>query len=264
MKLPRRRRFNPIWIAWVVVGLTLYWSWTGAEMSFSKLLAGFPSMVDFVRRMFPPDFSDWRIYAGAAVETVQIALVGTCLAALFAFPLSFLAARTTNAIPWLYQITRLLFDICRGVSEIIWGLLFVATVGLGPSAGALALAVHELGALGRYFSEAIEGVPVSIVEAARSAGASKVQTIFRVIVPAIRPYLVGYLLYYLEHGIRAASVLGLVGAGGIGFLLETRISLFRYQEVAAILVVITILVIGSDRLSALVRRQMLGEQAFQS
>lgn len=233
-------------------------------MSLSKLLAGFPSMVDFVQRMLPPDFSDWQIYTRAAIETVQIALVGTCLAALLAFPLSFLAARNIDTIPWLYQITRFLFDACRGVSEIIWGLLFVATVGLGPSAGVLALTVHELGALGRYFSETIESVPPTIIEAAESVGATKVQTIARVIVPGIKPYLIGYLFYYLEHGIRAASVLGLVGAGGIGFLLETRISLFRYREVSAILIIVMILVISSDRLSAAVRRRLLGERVFRS
>jgi phosphonate transport system permease protein len=259
-----RRRSPWAWLGWIVVSLALYWAWTGTEISLLKLLQGLPAMGDFVRRMLPPDFSDWSLYLRAAAETAQIAVLGTFLAALLAWPLSFLAARNMNPLPWLYQATRLFFDVCRGISEIIWGLLFVATVGLGPAAGVLALAVHELGALGRYFSESIEGVTPGVVEAAQSAGATRLQIVSRVVMPEIKPYLLGYLFYYLEHGIRAASVLGLVGAGGIGFLLETRISLFRYHEVAAILMVVTALVIASDRLSAAARRRVLGERSFRS
>ena len=264
MKTPLSKRSGFAWGYWVLAVLVLYWAWSGTGIRFCELLKGIPSTLDFIQRMLPPDFTDWKVYVRAALETVQIAILGTSLAALIALPLSFLAARNITSVLWVYQSTRLLFDLCRGISEIIWGLLFVAAVGLGPPAGVLALAIHELGALGRYFSESIESTPVTIIEAAVSAGATKPQVIARVIIPEMKPYLIGYLLYYFEHGIRAASILGLVGAGGIGFLLETRISLFLYREVAAILTTIIILVVISDRLSAIARQRIIGERAFRS
>jgi phosphonate transport system permease protein len=180
-------------------------------------------------------------------------MVGTILAAVMALPLSFFGARNIVGSKLLCNLIRFIFDLCRGISEIVLGLLFVTIVGLGPFAGVMALAVHELGALGRYFSEAIENIPPHILDIGKSSGAHKLQIISRILIPELRPILIGYVLYYFEHSVRAATVLGLVGAGGIGLLLLVKVKLFLYREVAAILIVIILLVVASDRISFLLR-----------
>jgi phosphonate transport system permease protein len=252
------------WLFRVVAVVVLWWAASGSEVSLSAFADGVPQAADFLQRLFPPDFSNWKVYYRAARETLQMAIVGTSLAAAFAFPVSFVAARNVTPSLWVYQIVRLWFDVCRGIPEIVWGLLFVVIVGLGPFAGVLALAVHEFGALGRYFSETVENVSPITIEAAESSGAKPVQIVARVIFPEIKPYFVGYIFYYFEHSIRSATVLGLVGAGGLGLILETRIKLFQYHEVAALLIIILIMVSASDRLSSIVRRRILGERYFES
>jgi phosphonate transport system permease protein len=251
-------------LAWAMGAIVLLWAWLGSDMSLAKLVQGAPHALDFVKRMFPPDYTDGVIYLRAAGETLQIAVVGTCLATILAFPLSFLAARNIHASRPVYLLTRLFFDLCRGVSELIWGLLLVAAVGLGPLAGVLALTIHEVGALGRYFSELIENVHSEVLEAPRSAGASALQTITRSIVPEVKPYIATYVFYYFEHSIRSATVLGFVGAGGIGLILETRMKLFQFQKVTAVLSIILAMVVISDWISAVIRRQMIGKHHFQS
>lgn len=243
----------------VVLLVVIVWAFSGVGINFRDFIDGFPNAAKFVSRMIPPDFTNWRLFLGAALETIQMAVVGTCLAGILAFPLSFFGAKNINSNPWLYHLTRFLFDICRGISEIIWGLLFVSVVGLGPFAGILALTVHNTGALGRYFSETVESILPAILDAPKLAGATKAQTVFRMIVPEIRLRFIGYIFYYFEHGLRAATILGLVGAGGIGFLLETRISLFRYREVSALLIILLVIIVGVDRLSAIIRQNALSE-----
>lgn len=171
--------------------------------------------------------------------------------------LSFLAAR--NIMPYrpVYQATRTLFDACRGINEIVWALIFVSMVGLGPFPGVLALTVHLLGALGKYFSETIESVNQDLVTAIAATGANRIQTVYYGIVPQVKPLFIGYTFYYLEHSFRAATILGLVGAGGIGIELITSIRLFKSQEVLTTLIVMVVTVTLIDRLSAFVRMRLI-------
>jgi phosphonate transport system permease protein len=214
-------------------------------------------MFDFVVNMFPPAFGRLDEYMGAVGETLQMAIMGTTFGAAIALPLSFLAARNVMPYRVVYQATRTLFDLCRGINEIVWALLFVAMVGLGPLAGVLALTVHLIGALGRYFSEAIEATNPELVTAIASTGANRFQTVYYGIVPQVRTLFIGYILYYLEHCFRAATVLGLVGAGGIGFELQVSMRLFKYHEVLTILIIMVLTVIMIDRLSAFVRMRFI-------
>jgi len=158
---------------------------------------------------------------------------------------------------FVYHSIRTIFDVCRGINEIVWGLVFVSMVGLGPFPGTLALSAHVTGALGRYFSEAIETVDPEVIKAILSTGASKVKVIIRGIIPQVKPLFINYSLYYLENNFRAATVLGLVGAGGIGMELITSMRLFRNREVLTILVIMVTMVVLIDRISAYIRKRIV-------
>lgn len=245
----------------IIIGLLIillyYWAISGTEVSLTNFFKGIPFMIDFIKRMFPPDTSNLFRFFLKAIETLQMAIVGSTIGALIAFPLSFLAARNVMRNKFIYHSVRTLFDILRGVNEIVWGLIFVSVVGLGPFPGVLALSAHVTGALGRYFSEAIESVNPNTIKALVSTGANKVQVIFRGILPEVKPSFINYSLYYLENNFRAATVLGLVGAGGIGMELLTSMKLFRSQEVLTILIIMVLMVMSIDRLSAYIRKKVL-------
>jgi len=241
----------------ILIVIIYIWAIRGSQTSPGEFVRGIPFMIDFVKRMFPPDFSILDKVIFRAGETVQIAIMGATFGALLAMPLSFFAARNVMPIKIIYHLMRTFFDICRGINEIVWALLFVSMVGLGPFPGVLALTIHVTGALGKYFSEAIENVDPEIINAIIATGANKIKTIFHGIVPQIKPLFIGYFFYYLEHNIRAATVLGLVGAGGIGIELITSLRLFKYREVSTIILVMVILVISVDRISAFIRNRVL-------
>lgn len=254
------KKFKLIIILLIIVSVIgmYWWAIEGVGFSVTQLIEGLPYMADFVRRMYPPDTKIIPIALKAAKETIQIAILGTTLAIFFAFPLGFLAAETMSCKPLIYNTFRAIANIFRGVSEMVWALLFVATVGLGPFPGVLALMVHSIGALTRFFSEAIDNIHEETISTMQSTGASRVQIIFQGIIPEVLPSFVGYILYYFEHNIRAATVLGIVGAGGIGFELLTSLKLFKYREVLTIVLVVLILITAVDKLSSLIRRKAIG------
>ena len=241
----------------ILIVIIYYWAISGTDTSIFNFVEGVPFMADFVSRMFPPDIDNLGRFLSKAVETLQMAIMGSTIGALFALPLSFLAARNVMPNRFVYHTIRSIFDVCRGINEIVWGLIFVSMVGLGPFPGVLALAVHVTGALGRYFSEAIETVDPEIVKAIISTGATKVQVIVRGIFPQVKPLFINYSLYYLENNFRAATVLGLVGAGGIGMELLTSMRLFKNQEVLTILIIMVVMVTIIDRISAYIRKKII-------
>lgn len=252
----KRKTFNLVLI--VFVPLIYWWVVKGTDFSLTEFVRGFPFMVDFLGRMFPPDFSILPRALTAAIETVQIAILGTTLATLFAFPIGFLAARNMTYKTSVYVFFRTVSNVCRGVSEIVWALLFVAMVGLGPFPGVLALTVHSIGALSKFFSEALENIHEETISALRTTGASRIQVIFQGIIPEVLPHFISYVLYYVEHNVRAATVLGVVGAGGIGFELLTSIKLFKYREVLTTILVMLVIITLVDRLSGSTRERIIG------
>lgn len=241
----------------ILIALIYWWAVSGTNSSLVDFIKGVPFMVDFIARMFPPDISNLGRFLSKAIETLQMAIVGSTLGALIALPLSFLAARNVMPNKFVYHAVRGIFDTCRGINEIVWGLIFVSMVGLGPFPGVLALTVHVTGALGRYFSESIETVDPEIIRSVISTGANKFQVIVRGIFPQVKPLFINYSLYYLENNFRAATVLGLVGAGGIGMELLTSMRLFRSQEVLTILIIMVLMVIAIDRFSAYIRKKIV-------
>jgi phosphonate transport system permease protein len=256
MKKIKEKKYGGFLVG-ILIAIVYVWAIKGTGVSLSGFIEGIPHMVDFIGRMFPPDLSNIGLYASKIGETLQMAIMGSTIGALIAFPLSFLAARNIVSNKFVYQGVRTIFDTFRGINEIVWGLIFVSMVGLGPFPGVLALTVHVIGALGRYFSEAIESVNPEIIRALISTGANKFQVIVRGILPEVKPSFINYALYYLENNFRAATVLGLVGAGGIGMELLTSLKLFRNKEVLTILIMMVMMVIAIDRLSAYVRNKIL-------
>ena len=242
----------------IAIGVfTIYfWAIKGTDTSIIGFVRGVPYLFDFICRLFPPDVSITGDVLMYIAETVQMAIVGATFGAAISLPLSFLAARNVVSNKIVYHAVRGFFDSLRGIHEMVWALIFVSMVGLGPFAGVLALTAHVIGALGRYFSEAIETVDPGVIEAITSTGASKAQVVIRGIFPEIKPLVLSYYLYYLEHNFRSATVLGLVGAGGIGMELIICLRLFKYHELSTILIFMIITITLLDRTSAYIRKKV--------
>ena len=231
----------------------LWWAALGAQVSFGELAKGLPWIGDFLSRMLPPNWAFVEKLITPAIETVQIALWGTLLAVILAVPVCFFAARnlTPNAV--VYQCTRQVFNVTRGVNEIILALVFVAAVGLGPFPGVLALAVHGAGMLGKFFAESIEEIDQGPIEALRSTGAGPIQTIVFGVLPQVVTAWIAVILYRFETNLRQATVLGMVGAGGIGFELVGSMKLFQYRDTATCIIVIIAMVMVADYVSTRLR-----------
>ena len=257
-----------VFILLVVIVYVLSFLETGTNPK--VFIEGLPMMGEFAASMFPPHFIDWDaayyynreadlpFLLDKAVETIQMAVVGTFLAVIFGFLLAMFAARNISPNVFVYQVARTICDSCRGISELVWALLFVAMLGLGPFTGILALAVHNTGALGKYFSEAIEAIDVGVLEAVEASGATRTQVFFHGVMPALGALFMSYILYYFEHNLRQATVLGVVGAGGIGTSLLLSMTYFNFDKVLTIVMIMLCLVIITDRLSGFIRKRLLG------
>ncbi len=221
------------------------------------LITGVHGMADLLSRSMPPDFSSFPAQIWPVLETVDIAMFGTFFGVLLALPLAWLAARNTSPAPFVYHTTRAVIGICRAVPDLVWALLFVTAVGLGPFAGALALTIHSIGMLGRLLAETIEDMDMGPMEALSSTGAGRLQIFSHAVVPTVLPSLMGITLYRLDDNIRSSLVLGFVGAGGIGFQLLTAMNLFDYRTVSLLLIITFALVIGAERMSAALRKRVL-------
>ncbi|MDP3615396.1 MAG: phosphonate ABC transporter, permease protein PhnE [Rubrivivax sp.] len=204
------------------------------------------------RRQVEKDFL--RALARATWTTLQIATLGSLLAALLALPLSLLAARNLGAPRLLAGAARAVLDVARAVHTLVFGLLLVGIVGLGPVAGILAIALHSMGTYGKLHAEAIEALDMAAVDAVRATGAGPLQVFFHGVWPAVLPQWVGSHLYVWEFNIRDSTVLGLIGAGGLGLLISEATSLFQWGRLATLLIAVVTLVMLFDALSRRVRR----------
>jgi phosphonate transport system permease protein len=246
------------WTSLQFVGLTLFllvlaWSWRGAEMRPLELFKNKGNMLTFAQGFFPPDFHDWRDYLTEMAITIQIAIWGTFLAIIFSVPFGILSASNTTPL-WIRQPVRRLMDAFRAVNEMVFALLFVAAVGLGPFAGVLALFIHTLGTLAKLFSEAVEAIDPRPVEGIRATGAGAIEEIIYGILPQVMPLWISYSLYRFESNVRSATVVGMVGAGGIGLLLWDAIRNFAYSDTLAMLIIIIVTVSFLDLTSAMLRK----------
>lgn len=247
-----RSLFN--YAAWGAFAIALIWSWSPAEMErFTYLFTDAGNMAEYASGFLQPNFRDLDYYISEMILTVQIAMWGTILAIIVGIPFALLSS--SNIAPvWVVQPIRRVMDACRAINEIVFAVLFVVAVGLGPFAGVMALFVHNLGIVAKLFSEAVEAIDPYPVEGIRATGASKLQEIIFGVVPQVLPLWISFSLYRFETNVRSATVLGLVGAGGIGQILFESIRGFYYAETAAILLVVVVTVTLVDLLSQQLRK----------
>jgi phosphonate transport system permease protein len=262
---PLRERLGPPgarwrgWLRWL--GLLAFagvmaWAWQGAEMRPYDLVANSGNIATMGSDFFPPDFHDWRNYAAEMVVTVHIALWGTFLAVVASVPLGLLSS--ANLTPWwVHHPIRRMMDSARAINELIFALLFIVAVGLGPFAGVLALFVHTTGILAKLFSEVVESIDPRPVEGVRAAGSSKLGEVVFGVIPQVLPMWVSYALYRFESNVRSATVIGIVGAGGIGMVLHDLMASFHYGMACAVLIIIVVTVVVIDIISAQIRRLLV-------
>jgi phosphonate transport system permease protein len=240
-------------LAWAAVLMVLIWSWGGADMRPMALFRDSANMAVFAREFFPPNFHDWRLYLAEMIVTIHIAVWGTVLAVVCAVPCGLMSA--ANLVPkWIYQPVRRVMDACRAINEMVFAMLFIVAVGLGPFAGVLALWIHTTGVLAKLFAEAVEAIDPRPVEGVRATGANALEEILYGVIPQVLPLWISYTLYRFESNVRSASVVGMVGAGGIGVILHEVIRGFDYAETSAVLLIIIVSVTLIDLLSARIRQ----------
>ncbi len=264
------------WLGWAALAGALLWSYHGTAADIAAVLGpeGLAQMAAYVRRLFPPDLSAplLREVAIGAAETFAISFLGTLLAVLIALGLVFFASANLAFAGLLFEMERpairaarlLLYGAARGllnllrtIPEIVWAILFVFMVGLGPFSGVLALGVHTGGVLGKLFAEVLENVDPRPIEALQGTGARRLQVLAYSILPQALPHFLSYTLYRWEVNIRVAAVMGFVGAGGLGQRIHIAISLFLEHQLLTLVLAIYALVTAVDALSAFLRRRLL-------
>lgn len=242
---------------WLGLALLLVWSWGPADMGrWTYLFTDSANMAEYARGFLSPNFADWRYYLSEMIVTVQIAVWGTFLSVLLSIPFGILSA--ANVSPWwVHQPARRLMDLFRAIHEVVFAVLFVVAVGLGPFAGVMALFIHTTGILAKLFSEAVEAIDPRPVEAIRTTGASRLQEIVYGVIPQVLPLWISFSLYRLESNVRAATVLGVIGAGGIGQVLFESIRGFYYPQASAILIIVVATVTVMDVISQSLRKRVI-------
>ncbi len=239
-----------------VVLAALGWAaWdTGADPV--RLAQGLPWILDFVRRMIPPDLRVLPSALAGALTTVEIALLGTAAAALLALPLGFVSARNVAPAPVFYP-ARAVLNFFRSVDTLVYALVFVAAVGLGPFPGVLAVVAYTTTSLAKLYGEAVEGIDPGPVDAITATGATRLQILRFGVLPQVLPLFLSYVLYRLETNIRAATVLGFVGAGGVGFYLQTYLRTIDYPAASTVLLVTVAMVMIVDGISSRLRDRLV-------
>ena len=258
-ELPPRWR-KPSFTIWLGVGILLAFFLHGlsiSDLTPERIYRGFFRLGEFLAEAFPPKPDRLHKVIAATIETFEMALVGTVFGAVLSLPLSLLAAKNTSTNRTIYSLSRGFITLLRVIPDLVWGLLFIVVVGLGVGAGVMAITVDVMGFCGKFFAERIEEIDPKPVEALRALGASQWGIIVRAIFPATMPSFVASTLYSLEASVRSAVVLGLVGAGGIGVELATSMQLLRYDEALMTIIVIFVVVLLVEQVSAIVRRALM-------
>lgn len=251
VNMPRTR-----FIVGAIAGLIfLLWSFQGVGFNFQKLGDGTINMAEFIARLFPPDFSKIGLITKLLIETVQMAIVATLLGAILSLFVA-MAAASNLAPRWVYYPARWIMNVIRAVPDLVFALMFVSAVGLGPFAGILAMTLGSIGSIGKIYAEAMESVDQGPMVAMKSVGASHRQVIQYGVLPQAAPLLVSYTLLLFEGSVRGATILGLVGAGGIGLELTTAMRMYDYGHLSAIIICIVIVVTVIDQASAFIRRRI--------
>jgi phosphonate transport system permease protein len=239
-------------LAAIIIGFGVYTE----LLNLDRLASGVPAIWQLMTEMVPPDFARWQEWIVPLLDTLGMSIVGTALAVLGSVPLAFLGAESTTPNKTVYNLARGVMNLLRSIPELIMGIVFVAAVGFGTLPGVLALGLHSIGMVGKFFAEAIEHVDQKPVEAARAAGASELQVIYHAVLPQVLPQMADVTVYRWEYNFRASTVLGMVGAGGIGFEIMSSLRILDYQQVFALLICTLLMVTIVDWLGAQLRRRL--------
>ena len=250
----RGRRQSFLIIAGVVAIVMASW-WFAGLLNIQRLAEGLGAIATLLGESIPPDFSRWQHWLKPMADTVAMSIAGTSLAVLLSLPLGFLAARNTAPNKTTFHIARTVLNALRAIPELIMGIVFVAAVGFGMLPGVLALGLHSVGMVGKFFAEAIEHAHPAPIEAARATGGSGFQVITHGVVPQVFPQFADVAMYRWEYNFRASTVMGMVGAGGIGTELMGSLRLMDYHQVSALLLVVLVTVTAVDWLSGLLRHR---------
>lgn len=252
----RRSALRGAALVGVIVCISLVSLWGTGFFDAKRFAESGPAIKQLASEMVPPDFGRWQTWLKPLLDTLLMSIAGTALAVVFSLPLALLAAPNTSPHPTIYFVVRTLLAFLRSVPEIILGVLFVAAVGFGALPGVLALGLHSVGMVGKFYAEAIEHVDPKPLEAARAAGATQMQVILHAVLPQVLPQLTDVTIYRWEYHFRASAVLGIVGAGGIGFELMAALRLLNYDQVSAILLSILACVVVVDSIGANLRKTL--------
>ncbi|MDR4983710.1 phosphonate ABC transporter, permease protein PhnE [Bacillus cereus] len=241
----------------VILVIVLLWgSSVQVDASFSKLVAGFPNMMDLLKEMVPPDWSYFQVITTAMLDTIRMAIIGTTLGAILAVPLALFAASNVFTSAFLYSPARLILNFIRMIPDLLLAAIFVAIFGIGPLPGILALTFFSVGLVAKLLYESIESIDPGPLEAMTAVGANKVQWIVYGVIPQVKAHFVSYVLYTFEVNVRAAAVLGLVGAGGIGLYYDRTLGFLQYQQTASIIIYTLVVVLLIDYISTLLREKL--------
>jgi phosphonate transport system permease protein len=251
---PRETLLGWVWTAAIALGAA--WSVSALDIEWAFFADAHVQATDLMQRMWPPRWSYLPQILRPLIETIHIATLGTAIAVVLSVPLAFLSARNTTANGLTWAIGRALLVASRSVNTVIWGLVFVAIFGPGPVAGIAAVAARSVGFLAKLMAEAIEEADRGQIEAIAATGASTAQIYLVGVLPQVMPVLLGTTLYRWDINVRESSVLGFVGAGGIGLYLYASINQFAWQQVLVVLLAILLIVIAAEALSAYVRARI--------
>lgn len=250
----RRIRF---WIVSAIVVAFYAVSWDLAGVDLGRLASGLPKFGVWIGSAWPPDLSEVPLFSLRIAETVAMAALGTTLATVLAIPLAILASRNITPWPALYYPVRWFLNALRGIDSFVFALLFVAAVGLGPFAGVLGIALHTWGSAAKFFADHVENANLGPLEAVRTTGAGRFTSITYALVPDILPVMLSTTLFWWEFNIRASTVLGVVGAGGIGLELKNSMDLLDFPRLFTIIAMILVVVTVLDQFSAWLRRRLI-------
>lgn len=251
----RRGRHTLMFQVALVTFVILASLWASGMFDWARLAEGIPAIGVVGSEMIPPDFTRWQHWIGPMIDTIAMSVAGTTLAVVFSIPIAFLAAKNTAPNRFVYTCARMVLNALRSIPELIMGIIFVAAVGFGMLPGVLALGLHSVGMVGKFFAESIEHAHPAPIEAAQAAGATPLQVIAHGVVPQVFTQFADVTMYRWEYNFRASTVMGMVGAGGIGTELVGSLRLLDYPQVAAILIVILVAVSIVDGLSGILRRR---------
>ncbi len=245
---------------WLVAAVVLAFyvvCWRLAEIDPERLIRGLPRMAGWLRQAWPPDVAELPLFVERTGQTVAMAALGTTLATALALPMAVLASRNITPAPLLYTPARLFLNMLRGIDSFVFAILFVAAVGLGPFAGTLGIALHTWGSAAKNFADHIENANLGPLDAVRTTGAGRVTAILFALVPDLLPVLLSTTLFWFEFNVRASTVLGVVGAGGIGLELKNSMDLLDFSRLFTIIAVILVVVTVLDQFSGWCRRRLV-------